>query len=302
MRWPHLILQLIGVVGGITLLACSPLYAAKIEVLEIDPNSVPLIMVTGDFVYGDARSFESRTQHLRRGLVFLSSPGGVIRDALDIGAQIRNRGFSTSVTDECVSACGLVWLSGTRRYLNNGSRLGFHAAYTKSGNQTNESGVANAEIGSFLTHLGYSLPVIQFVTLAPPNEVRWLTRIDAARLGIQIQPAPPVDVSGSAPQYMKETNVDPNQRKLVSIAIYASHLIVTSHCRQFFKVDYDFAMAEHKRAMLEGQNLNDPRFSNYLGDELTARADEIKRDGVSRFCQNEKQIFDTPIGRRIYIP
>jgi hypothetical protein len=277
------------------------LSAAKIDVIELDKNFVPLIMITGEIVNGDARTFELKTKNLQRGIVGLSSPGGLIKEALDIGAQLNTRGFSTTVADVCVSACGLIWLSGKRLYLNNGTKLGFHAAYIKYGTQANESGVANAQIGSFLTQLGYSLSLIEFVTIASPNELRFLTRDDALRLGIHIEPSSTGNVSNVEPMFNKKNYENSQQKKLSFIATYISHLVLTETCKKVTRIDYDLAMSEHKRAMEEGINLNDPRFDHFINEELTLRSRELKRDGIVRFCDTEKKLFNTQNGRKIYI-
>jgi hypothetical protein len=275
--------------------------AANIEIIDVG-NSLPLISITGEIIAGDARIFTEKTKQLKRGLVVLSSPGGITRDALDIGSQIRLREFSTTVDDVCASACGLIWLSGTHLYLNNGAKLGFHAAYNAVGDENNESGVANAEIGAYLTYLGYSLAVVQFVTLAPPNEIRWLSRNDAERLGIKLQPAPPVDVSTDVPKYQLQASTDVIRKQISQIASIASHLAIILECESIYGINISAIKAEHKNLMNAGVSFNDKRFYDFLSDELRQRGAEIKRDGLERFCLNEKLLFNTSIGKKIFIP
>ena len=47
-----------------------------------------------------------------------------------------------------------------------------------------ESGVANALVGAYVSQLGLSGQVVAYVTSAPPRGMLWLTRDDAARLGV----------------------------------------------------------------------------------------------------------------------
>lgn len=104
--------------------------AAEIKLLRMpDPKQVPFIFIRGNISEGDATEFERQIGGIKRGLVVLSSSGGEIDEAFKIGAAINGRGLATMVVDECASACGLIWLSGVRRYFNQGARIGFHAAY-----------------------------------------------------------------------------------------------------------------------------------------------------------------------------
>ncbi|WP_232520699.1 hypothetical protein [Rhodobacter sp. CZR27] len=110
-------------------------------------------------------------------------------EALSIGAEIRSRNFATMVLPqaECHSACALLWLSGARRYMSEDSVIGFHAAYIRDANgEARETGMMNAEIGSFLTHLGYNKHVIRFATVAGPESTLRLSPGTARALGIDI--------------------------------------------------------------------------------------------------------------------
>src|SRR5262249_11390281 len=142
-----------------------------------------------------------------------------------ISAQIRTKGFATTVLDECVSACALVWLSGVRRYLNSNARVGFHAAYVMKNGVPIETGMGNAEVGAFLAHLVLSREAIQFVTAAPPEGIRWLSYADANRLFIRIEPSANVGTSQDPPAYVaKPAPKNETRQKLVQMADLGSQL------------------------------------------------------------------------------
>jgi hypothetical protein len=123
----------------------STIIARAAEISAAPPlNGVTAILIKGEIESGDARDFVRRTEGKQRVLVVLSSPGGATRDALTIAAQIRTKGFATTVADQCVSACALVWLSGVRRYLNSNARVGFHAAFVMKNGVPVETGMGNA--------------------------------------------------------------------------------------------------------------------------------------------------------------
>lgn len=59
--------------------------------------------------------------------VHLSSHGGRVGEAEKIREIIRQRGLDTYVARECLSACTIAFLGGSKRYLHHRGRLGFHA-------------------------------------------------------------------------------------------------------------------------------------------------------------------------------
>ncbi len=268
----------------------SYVFGAEVKIIQT-PAKATIIMLVGTIRAGDSSLFLHRINGINHGIVFLSSPGGLVSEALAIGKEIRSRGLSTSVIDECVSACGLIWLSGNRLYLNRGTKLGFHAAYRKDGNRPSESGVANAEIGSYLTQLGYKIDLIKFVTIAKPNEVRWFDRNDARRLNVSVEPSADTDMEGYIPLYQKSDPINYRQEILSQIAFFASHLAVIKLCEAHQKIDFEQAIVKHKSLMKEAEEYDNGIFYNILGEQLKQRADEIRRDGLERFCENEKKMF-----------
>jgi len=169
------------------LTAITAAKAAEIEALNIS-GSVDFVVIRGEITEGDSDRFYETVQNREKVTVYLDSPGGLVREALQIGAEIRLRNYATLVAggDGCFSACGLIWLSGSRRYMSPDSLIGFHAAYREEAGEYRESGVANAEIGSFLTHLGLRIEAIRFFTIAGPNDFLLLTPERARALGIEI--------------------------------------------------------------------------------------------------------------------
>jgi hypothetical protein len=58
--------------------------------------------------------------------VRLNSIGGRILEAQKMSDMIRSRGLSTYVTQDCMSACTIVFLGGKERFIAPSARLGFH--------------------------------------------------------------------------------------------------------------------------------------------------------------------------------
>lgn len=102
----------------------ATLSAAEIELLDL-PGEVDLVSIKGEISEGDSDRFYDLVKERERVTVVLQSPGGLVKEALQIGAEIRMKNFATMVASdgECFSACGLIWVSGARRYMSPTSRL-----------------------------------------------------------------------------------------------------------------------------------------------------------------------------------
>lgn len=108
----------------------------------------------------------------------LTSEGGLVAEGQAIGDLVAERGLATYVPDYCVSACTLAFVRGTRRYLVEGGRLGFHAPYEAdpSGRIVQADGVPERA-----AYLAAGLdPAFVTQALATPSEDLWVP--DAARL------------------------------------------------------------------------------------------------------------------------
>lgn len=169
-----------------------------------------VMVLVNEIVKGDFDKFERIANGLSgKTVVFLDSRGGGILEAMIIGESIRKRKFGTAVSkgDQCASACALIWLAGTTRFLSPDARLGFHAAYTGEGDGAKETGMGNALVGAYLHELDLSFEAIAFATSAPPNGMNWLHAAKAKELGIGVvaladNPAPnatPATQAATAP-------------------------------------------------------------------------------------------------------
>lgn len=181
-----------------------------------------VVLLSGLIEHGDSDKFDAVIHPLSgKTVVILQGPGGKLVDALNIGTTIRQQHFATAVPEDtmCASACGYIWLSGTPRYLTDGSHIGFHAAYHED--DGTESSAGNALVGAYLSKLGLSYNAIAFLTASPPQGMRWLHPDEADRYGItyamfgerspeshsqalQTIPDPPAPVFSPAEQQAKQ--------------------------------------------------------------------------------------------------
>ena len=168
----------------------TPLSAASLEV-KTERNGeyeYDVIYVSGPIESGDEGRFLSLALNSKRDiLVSLNSQGGDLKTALEIGQLIALRGYSTGVTKtECVSACGLIWLAGRDRYLNNGERVGFHSPFRLNPvTQKREvDAVGSSLVGAYVRKLDLPSSVVALVVEAPPDDVTWITNRNAANFDL----------------------------------------------------------------------------------------------------------------------
>jgi hypothetical protein len=179
-----------GLVGVAVILACLGSTIASEVGLAMDirqSTNGSEIHLSGKVEIGDFEKFEAVAATADNAIVSLASPGGLLDEGLRIGARIRERGFSTAVPDGavCASACGLIWLAGTSRFVEGNGRVGFHAIYVADDDHS-ISAPGNALVGSYMARLGYSDLAVAYATEAGPSDMRWLTPSNASFLGIAV--------------------------------------------------------------------------------------------------------------------
>ncbi|MER2269148.1 hypothetical protein [Methylobacterium oxalidis] len=97
--------------------------------LEVGPDRRDL-RLTGDLSEGVADRVASLlAAHPEIARIHLTSDGGLVGEALALGAVGAAHGLATYVPDVCASACTLVYVRGRGRYLAAGGRLGFHGPF-----------------------------------------------------------------------------------------------------------------------------------------------------------------------------
>jgi len=177
----------LGLVAGFV---TTPAWAA-VEHSTLD-RGVDAIVITGDILDGDDARFRDLSRRFPRAVVYLESAGGALVPAIEIGKLVHARHHATAVMDgrTCTSACALIWIAGTPRYLGQQGRLGFHASYSDEGGQLVETGVGNAMVGHYLAQLDLSEDAAVFATIASPYEINWLTPENSGEAGISFEATP----------------------------------------------------------------------------------------------------------------
>lgn len=168
------------------LVATSGADAGEVKKIKGKDDDSDIILVTGEIDRETEKNFRVVALETDEATVVLSGPGGLIRSAIEIGRIIRIKGYATAVLDSgCVSSCALIWLAGQTRMTMPRARVGFHSAYVEheDGRKVSAS-VGNALVGAYLNGLGMNESIVEFVTTAPPDSIRWLNKQQADQLGL----------------------------------------------------------------------------------------------------------------------
>ena len=191
----------LAALSAATALAISQPATAATFTVSPKSNGGTDIIVLGQINYGDDRQFEAIIPPDAQTTVVLNSPGGNLAAGLAIGWSIHTHGFATVVRvyDDCSSVCALAWLGGKPRYIQEGARIGFHAAYDADTLEVTGSG--NAIVGAYLNQLGLSIQAIAWLTSAQPDQVADLSFAKAQELGITVRHWPPTPTCMPDPEH-----------------------------------------------------------------------------------------------------
>jgi hypothetical protein len=184
--------------------------AASIKLLrELSTPEFSAIAVFGDITSGDANEFLNVVADTQKAIVFLSSNGGDAQEGLALAKLIKKLGYATAVIDDfrCMSACALIWIGGSERYLSKSAVVGFHSVYTSAG----VSGGGNAIYGAFYGTLGLSDRAIIYLTSAPPDGFNQVTLDIAPLLDIAVRQWNEQTTKTNETQQQSSPQKNPNQ-------------------------------------------------------------------------------------------
>jgi hypothetical protein len=90
------------------------------------------------------------------------------------------------------------------------------------------------------------------------------------------------------------------RQKLVEIANLGSQLAVALQCSQFYHVNTQYVKDLHSQLMNDGSRLG-KQFKDFLSEALIQRSSELRRDGLERFCEEQRKRFINAGLTRIYL-
>lgn len=267
-----------------SLLNFSFAMGAEMQLTLGDMSTPAIINIAGPIERGDAERFQQIAGRTDYAFVFLTSPGGLVDEGLSIAAEIAQRGFTTVVSPEstCYSICAVIWVSGYKRVMGSTSKIGVHAAYRDRVEddgtaRSYESGVANADIGSFLTRVGLSREAIRYFTTAGPNEVLPITPTIAQRLDI--------DTAVLDGDRFITPDQRPTPSRLASQA--GAYLGLSSACSDFLGLDPLFLQQQGSQQLRVGHELfGSDLFVSIVPEIGSQIKSEQARVSVKAWCIN----------------
>lgn len=117
-----------------------------------------------------------------------SSPGGDVEAAIALGRIVRAQQIGASISGDCASACVFA-IAGPiyRSYYK--ARLGLHRPYFTSASSTPTEAAQrvkkmNGSLRAYLEEMNVSPVLLDAMTAVPSDQIRWITPVEANRLGL----------------------------------------------------------------------------------------------------------------------
>jgi hypothetical protein len=140
------------------------------------------IEYSGRIAFGASGALRSAlNDHPSVKILHLNSKGGSVGDARQLQYLVQDRGLTTVVDAQCLSACTLVFLAGVERYMTPGAKLGFH--------REKAMGASQAEINMFeetdaqhMLALGISSSFVDKAFSTPSSDM-WIPTVEELKAG-----------------------------------------------------------------------------------------------------------------------
>jgi hypothetical protein len=174
------------VIAVIWLAVAHTARAAELRVVDMPGGKGPAILLSGVIAPGDEAAFHELAASFEKATLITTGPGGNVAEAITIGTEIRNRGWSTLVPENtrCASACSMIWLAGQTRLLAAGAQIGFHAISRVQNGVRTEDHDEDFYLRKWLFDLGYEIDVTETMVNTPADSMRWFDAIELRANGI----------------------------------------------------------------------------------------------------------------------
>ncbi|MBZ0215415.1 MAG: hypothetical protein K8F25_02580 [Fimbriimonadaceae bacterium] len=186
------------------------------------------IQATGEITTNTPAKFKLLLEKYPRDIygalrIRLSSPGGDLRSAIELGQMFRDNGNATEIgsdkadlnsdmhsafgdgrtsvrtAGECASACAYAFLGGIERKIANGSRMGVHRFYRMdviknptlplfTGQDLAEEQRITSALVLYAMQMGVSPEIVALASEAGPTEMRWVESDEARALKLSYSP------------------------------------------------------------------------------------------------------------------
>jgi hypothetical protein len=129
--------------------------------------------------------------------VILNSPGGSVRDALELGRYLRGEGIASAMRDGdiCYSACPYLLAAGTSRDIPDSASVGVHQHYFGQSTllpafvAVEDIQRGQGEVMAYLDEMGIDPLVMRHALITPPDEIYVLVPEELHAYGFVHKPA-----------------------------------------------------------------------------------------------------------------
>jgi len=148
-----------------------------------EPSTQPSHVVLGEerITRGYALRARHKIEQSGANLVIVDSDGGLVDEAMALGAWIREQGLDTAVVHSCASACVEVFAAGRERLFATDAKVGIHQISIE------DADLDSAEIGQYsvaqaadyFEHMGVDADLVIARSAVPAAQMKWLTAQEA---------------------------------------------------------------------------------------------------------------------------
>lgn len=172
--------------------------------------------------------------------LLLDSPGGRLAEAIKVSDLVRGRSLDTFVSDECSSACTLVFVAGRNRLVGQYGRLGFHGSYFP-GMSATELQRANEELAGVYRSAGLSADFLARALQVAPESMWYPTREELRRARVTI--GAPADVAALPDGFIPEASLASVREKFLTLSgVYeAIDVKAPDHAAKIYAFGLDYA-------------------------------------------------------------
>jgi hypothetical protein len=156
--------------------------------LVMDPSWIAL---RGEIDAGYAERAVRRIAAARARGVVLTSNGGRLGEAMELGRYIRRNGLHTAVAGDCASACVALFIAGHERRLGPDARIGVHRT-TSAGDDFAGGQRLVAEVARYSAEMGVDPELALAAAETPSWRIRWLTRAEMEDWGVLVGAPSPI--------------------------------------------------------------------------------------------------------------
>jgi hypothetical protein len=172
--------------------------AAQAKCAEITTTPIPtggtVVHIDGDITLGDEKTFSAlKISDPNKSLVWLTSVGGSLVVAFQIGRQIKELGLTTVVNTNgpCASSCTMIRMAGRHAIVERNSQLIFHEPSNVQSPDKPDQRAINATVAYLMDVAGLNeQQALALATAAPPSDGWAATEAAARALGFRPQVVP----------------------------------------------------------------------------------------------------------------